>query len=84
MSRHELDLMSLVAGLFFSLLGLGFLLHAGTDVELDPEWVWPIALIAVGAAGLIGSFVSARGDTRENGGGPSVEADLEPEPAEDR
>ena len=63
MTRHELDLMSLLPGLFFTLLGLGFVLSSATPVRLDAEWVLPIALIGAGVAGLVGSFVSARSDT---------------------
>ena len=55
MEPHELDSMSLVAGIVFAGLGLAFLLHelAGTTLEL--RWVWPTLLIGVGVALLLGS-----------------------------
>lgn len=55
MTRHELDLMSLVAGVVFVILGLGLLLDAGGGINFDARWVWPILLIGLGAAGLASS-----------------------------
>jgi hypothetical protein len=58
--RHELDSVSLVAGIVFALLGLAFLLHevAGTTLEL--RWVWPALLIGLGVALLLDSRPARR------------------------
>lgn len=53
MPPHDLDLLSLVAGVAFVGTALAFLLEAGTDVSTD--WVWAVLLIVVGVAGLLGS-----------------------------
>jgi hypothetical protein len=53
-TRHELDPVSLVAGMLFAGLGLSFLLGGTAFLSLDWQWVWPPLLIAVGVAGLRG------------------------------
>ena len=55
MQRHDTDLLSLVAGLLFSLLGLAFLLDEGDVLTVSPEWVVPTILIGVGVAGVLAS-----------------------------
>jgi mannose/fructose/N-acetylgalactosamine-specific phosphotransferase system component IIC len=80
MSRHELDLMSMLAGLFFTVFGLGFLLDAATDIRVDVEWVLPIALIGVGGAGLVASLISARSTSASTDGGYG---DTDAKPADD-
>lgn len=50
--RHERDAVSLMGGLLLVLLAGAFLLHDLTTVEVDGRWGAPLALIAVGAAGL--------------------------------
>lgn len=51
MTRHPLDPVSLVFGLFFTGAGLSVLL-AGSDAgpwDLDFRWIWPAVLILAGA-----------------------------------
>ena len=55
MQRHELDAFSLVAGLAFAGLGVLFLLDGAGSLTVQPRWVWPILLIAIGVAGLLAS-----------------------------
>lgn len=84
MKRHDLDLMSLLSGLFFALIGVGFLLDAGTAVRVDVEWLIPAVLIAVGLAGLGGALFSARSEARRNTAAEGADADLKSEPMADR
>ena len=60
MRRHELDPLSLLAGLFFTLVGLGFVLAHTTDVNVNAKVVVPVALIAAGLVGLVSTFASSR------------------------
>jgi hypothetical protein len=51
--RHDLDIVSLVAGVAFGGAALVFLVDRGTG--LSGRWVWPILLIVIGVAGLLAS-----------------------------
>jgi hypothetical protein len=55
MERHELDPLSLVGGVVFAGLGVLFLLDGAGTLTVQPRWVWPILLIALGVAGLLAS-----------------------------
>lgn len=48
--------MALVAGLVFLAVSGAYLAGAATDVRLDPRWVVPAVLVALGVAGLLGSL----------------------------
>jgi hypothetical protein len=50
--RHDLDWVSLVAGLVFTGLAGAYLLSALTTVSLNPRIVWPIVFVALGIGGL--------------------------------
>jgi len=56
--RHDLDWISLIAGIVFTGLALVYLAVGVTDVNLDQRFVWPLVLVALGAAG-IATAVSA-------------------------
>lgn len=58
MRRHELDLISLGAGVLFLLVAVGHLIGALTDVRLDVDarWIAPVVLLAGGALGLLASL----------------------------
>ena len=60
MRKHELDVLSLVLGLFF--VG-GALIWGIADSNDDPIGSWPLPtlLIAVGVIGLVTSLVRRRG-----------------------
>ncbi|MGH9189401.1 MAG: hypothetical protein ACRD0Q_05125 [Acidimicrobiales bacterium] len=55
MQRHDLDLVSLTAGVTFAGLGAAFLLDLTSGLTLQLRWVWPLLLIAIGVAVLLGS-----------------------------
>lgn len=55
MEPHRLDPLSLVGGLVFAGLGVLFLLDAAGSLTVQPRWVWPILLIALGVGGLLAS-----------------------------
>ncbi len=50
MPRHDLDVLSLMAGVFFAGVALLGLLERGTGDAA--RWVWPVLLIVVGLVGL--------------------------------
>ena len=52
MRRHELDLFSLVAGAVFVAVAAGHLLDEAVGINFDGHWVLPVALVAIGVAGL--------------------------------
>lgn len=66
MKPHSLDLVSLVTGVVLLLVAVLFLLGAATDVSIDAEWVVPVTLIAVGAAGLAGALRGRAPDEQED------------------
>ena len=55
MQRHDTDLLSLVAGLLLTLLGLAFLLDEADVLTVTAAWVVPTILIGVGVAGVLAS-----------------------------
>ena len=57
MRRHELDWVSLVAGLVFVAIAAAYLLQVSLDVTIAAGWVLPITLIGLGVAGLATSLV---------------------------
>ena len=52
MRRHDLDWVSLIAGLVFLVFAVAYTVVSLTDVTLDGRFVWPIVLVALGAAGV--------------------------------
>ena len=56
MRRHELDLVSLIAGTVFLLVAVTHLVGAATDASVDLGWLVPVALIGLGVAGLAGAL----------------------------
>jgi hypothetical protein len=59
-SRHDRDVVSLMAGLAVLLLAGAFLVADLTDRAFDGRWVGPGVLLAVGLAGLVASLRSSR------------------------
>ena len=53
MPRHDLDLVSLMAGVGFAGLAVVSLLSEGAG--LTARWTWPVLLIVVGVVGLVAS-----------------------------
>jgi hypothetical protein len=60
--RHELDWVSLIAGLVFTAFAAVYLLSPLVDISLDGRYVWPIVLVALGAGGLA---TAVRANARE-------------------
>ncbi len=58
MRSHDLDVLSLMAGVAFAGVGLAALLGDGANVEA--RWTWPVLLIVVGVVGLVASRRGAR------------------------
>jgi fatty acid desaturase len=58
--RHDLDGLSLLAGVLFGGLGLVALLVGAAGLE--SRWTWPVLLIVAGVVGLL----ATRHDTRGN------------------
>jgi hypothetical protein len=54
MRRHELDPLSLVFGLLLTGLGLVFLADR-VDLAVRARWLWPVLLLGVGVAILLGA-----------------------------
>jgi len=50
--RHDLDWVSLIAGLVFLVFAVVYTVASLTDVSIDSRFVWPIVLVALGAAGV--------------------------------
>ena len=58
MRRHDLDWVSLIGGIVFTGIALLYLVVAATDASVDARLIWPLVLVALGAAG-IATAVSA-------------------------
>ena len=67
MKRHDVDLLSLIAGTVFLLVAVTHLVGAATDAAVDLGWLVPVARVGLGVAGLAGAL---RGRPTEEGGRP--------------
>ena len=56
MRKHPFDLTSLLAGLVFVAVAAVYLLGQATGNSIDATWVLPVALVALGLAGLAGGI----------------------------
>ena len=52
MSRHELDVTSLVFGAVFAVLGGSFLVAEANDADVDLTWLLSASLVGVGVVAL--------------------------------
>lgn len=52
--RPPVDRTSLIAGVIYIVLGVGFLADTAdwVTIDIDARWIFPVLLIAIGAAGL--------------------------------
>lgn len=55
MKRHDLDLVSLIAGTVFLLVAVSHLVGAATNESVDLGWLVPAAMVGLGVAGLAGA-----------------------------
>ncbi len=60
MRRHPFDVVSLVAGLLFTILAAGYIVTCYYDVDLPPRLVFPLVLVTLGVGGLVGSVLAQR------------------------
>jgi len=58
--RHDLDWVSLIAGLVFLAFSAIYTVASLTDVSIDGRFVWPIVLVALGAAGVATAVTATR------------------------
>lgn len=58
MRRHRTDLVSLVAGLVFTTLGVVFLLGELRGLTVEAGWVLPVVLVGLGLCGLAATLRS--------------------------
>jgi len=76
--RHPADLIALIAGLIFVLIGSAYLTRDNVDFGADgTEWLLPLALIGLGIAGLAGSIAGVR-RTRNDDTEPATEPVAQP------
>jgi hypothetical protein len=61
--RHDLDLFSLVAGLVFLAVAVGHLLDVASGLDVNGQYVAPVALVTIGIASL--AAVLRNGDRTE-------------------
>ena len=80
MSRHDIDLTSLLTGLVFLTVGVAYLFDATGSIDLQVRWVVPLTLIGLGVAGLAGALLRVRQDrpAAAEPAGTVAEADDEP------
>jgi hypothetical protein len=52
--KHELDVFSLLAGMVFVAVAVVHLVTANTTHSTDVRWVFPVAMVLVGLASLVG------------------------------
>lgn len=72
MRRHDLDWISLIAGIVFTGIAVVYLISGVADVDLDGRFVWPVVLVALGAAGLA---TAVKANLREEEQFPAREPD---------
>lgn len=60
MKPHRIDAFSLVAGLLFTALGVGFLLDELDVWTADVTWVPAVVLIVLGLGGVLAGILRAR------------------------
>ncbi len=64
MRRHDLDWVSLIAGLVFLTFAVVYTVVSLTDVSIDGRFVWPIVLVALGAAGIATAVTATKRDEK--------------------
>ena len=64
MHRHDLDLVALVFGATFVVIGLAYALARWSWVDGDGGWLLGGFLVALGVAGVVTATTRRRGDDR--------------------
>jgi len=70
--RHDLDWISLIAGIVFTAIALVYLIAGLADATLDGRFVWPVVLVALGAGGVA---TAVRANRREEEAYPLPQTD---------
>ncbi|MBI1351315.1 MAG: hypothetical protein GC156_09370 [Actinomycetales bacterium] len=65
MRKHSLDVFSLLSGLLVVAFAVAYLAGAITDYRLDGRLAFPLLLVGLGVAGLVGALVAQRRSDRE-------------------
>ena len=73
MRRHDLDWVSLIAGAVFLVFAVIYTVASLPDVSIDGRFVWPIVLVALGAAGVATAVTATQREEK-------AFAELDPEP----
>ena len=69
MKRHDMDLVSLIAGAVFAVVALTHLVGAATGESVDLGWLVPVVLVGLGVAGLAGALRGSRSNGEEGAAG---------------
>jgi hypothetical protein len=62
--RHDLDWVSLIAGLVFLGFAAVYAVASLTDISVDGRFVWPIVFVALGAAGIATAVTASAREER--------------------
>lgn len=77
MKRHELDVLSFMGGLLFTVLGVVFALHALDVLNIDLRVAPAVALIVTGFGGIAAALRSSA-RSRETGSEPATSPASQP------
>ena len=75
MRRHEIDAVSVFAGLLFLIVAGVHIVARATDTDLNLRWMVPAVLVLLGAIGLLSAVRSPRPDRVVAGTPDEVAAD---------
>ena len=75
MRRHEIDAVSVFAGLLFLVVAGVHIVARATDTDLNLRWMVPAVLVLLGALGLLSAVRSPRPDRVVAGTPDEVAAD---------
>lgn len=75
MRRHEIDAVSVFAGLLFLVVAGVHIVARATDTDLNLRWMVPAVLVLLGALGLLSAIRSPRPDRVVASSPDQVDAD---------
>jgi hypothetical protein len=58
--RHEIDVVSLAAGLLFLAVAVVHMVAGATDTDLNLRWMVPVVLVLLGVIGMLGAMRGRR------------------------
>jgi hypothetical protein len=71
---HRFDLIALLFGLAFAMVGGAFLAHEATDSNVDPAWVSAAVLTVLGVVALVATLLRPQSEPATIETGESPEA----------